>query len=70
MIIPIKALKICDLIKREDDLLVSVDDIKRIAKNEREKAIQKISNEIDNLNSQGGGVDDLKFFLEQLKEQS
>ena len=68
MITPIKALNICDLMKRENDLLISVDDFKRIAKNERENVIHKISNEIDRLNSQGGGIDDLKFFLDELNE--
>ena len=34
----------------------------------RADVIDDISNEIDRLNSQGGGIDDLKIFLEQLKE--
>lgn len=39
MITPIKSLNIGDLIKRENDLLVSVEDIKAIARNERKKVI-------------------------------
>lgn len=39
MITPIKSLNIWDLMKRENDLLVSVDDVKAIAKNEREKIL-------------------------------
>lgn len=39
MITPIKSLNICDLMKRKNDLIVSVDDVKAIAKNEREKII-------------------------------
>lgn len=42
MITPIKSIKISDLLKRENDLLVSVDDIKAIAKNEREKVIKQL----------------------------
>ena len=39
MITPIKCLSIWDLLKRENDLLVSVDDVKKIAQNERNKII-------------------------------
>lgn len=39
MITPIKSLNIWELMKRENDLLVSVDDVKAIAKNEREKIL-------------------------------
>lgn len=39
MITPIKSLNIWDLMERKNDLLVSVDDVKAIAKNERKKII-------------------------------
>lgn len=39
MITPIRSLNIWDLMKRENDLLVSVDDVKAIAKLEREKIL-------------------------------
>lgn len=39
MITPIKSLNILDLMQRDNDLLVSIDDVKAIAKNEREKII-------------------------------
>lgn len=43
MITPIKSINISDLLKRENDLLVSVDDIKAIAINERAKQIDVCS---------------------------
>lgn len=46
MITPIRALSIHDICKRENDLLVSKDDIKKLAKNERNKAIDDFFNEL------------------------
>ena len=49
MITPIKAMTINQIVERKDDLLVSVDDIKEIARNEHNKAIDdfiKLINEI------------------------
>lgn len=46
MITPIRALSINDICKRENDLLVSADDIKELAKNERNKAIDDFFNEL------------------------
>ena len=54
MITPIKNLNVMDLIKRKNDLLVSVSDIKAIAKNERDEIIAclprcSISDDVCNL---------------------
>ena len=42
MITPIKTMTINQIIERQDDLLVSLDDVKAIAKNEREKVLNKV----------------------------
>ena len=51
MITPIKTMTINQIVERKDDLLVSVDDIKEMAKNERNKAIddfeEKLCNEVE-----------------------
>ena len=44
MITPIKTMTINQIMERKDDLLVSVDDIKGMAKNERNKAIDCFAN--------------------------
>lgn len=44
MITPIKTMTINQIMERKDDLLVSVDDIKQMAKNERHKAIDYFAN--------------------------
>lgn len=46
MITPIRALSINDICKRENDLLVSADDIKELAKNERNKAIDEFAEKL------------------------
>lgn len=43
MITPVRTLKVGVLCERKDDLLVSVDDIKMIAKDERAKAIDEFA---------------------------
>ena len=42
MITPIKALKISDILERKEDLLIGVDDLKHMAKNERADAIREL----------------------------
>lgn len=42
MITPIRAMTINQLIARQDDLLVSVDDIKKLAENERAKTLDEV----------------------------
>lgn len=55
MITPIKTMTINQIMERKDDLLVSVDDIKEMAKNERNKAIddfaEKLCCEVDSITS-------------------
>lgn len=46
MITPIKTLRINEICERKDDLLVSVEDIKQIAANEKEKTIDEFSKKI------------------------
>lgn len=46
MITPIRALNIREVCGRMNDLLVSADDIKELAKNEREKAISEFAEQI------------------------
>ena len=64
MITPIKTMTINQIMERKDDLLVSVDDIKEIAKNERNKGIddsvEKIIEEFSYLP---------RFILEEIAEQ-
>lgn len=48
MITPIKAMTISQIIARQDDLLVSADDIKEIAKNERAKVIDEVIKTLGN----------------------
>ena len=43
MITPIRALNIREVCKRMDDLLVSSDDIKELARNERKKAVEEFA---------------------------
>ena len=43
MITPIRTLTINELLKRKEDLLISSDDIKVVAKNERNKAIDEFA---------------------------
>lgn len=67
MITPIKTMTISQIIARQDDLLVSADDVKAIAKNEREKVIDII---IDHAyESESGFLTVRKGFLIDLKEQ-
>lgn len=44
MITPIMAMRVDDVIKRKDDLLVSADDIKKLAKHERNNGIDELVN--------------------------
>lgn len=46
MITPIKTLRINEICERKDDLLVSVEDIKQIAANEKEKTIDEFSKKL------------------------
>lgn len=46
MITPIKSLKINEICERKDDLLMSVEDIKQIAANEKEKTIDEFANKL------------------------
>lgn len=46
MITPIKSINIWDLMKRENDLLVSVEDIKQLARNERVQERESVLNEV------------------------
>ena len=46
MITPIRIMTINQIMKRKDDLLVSVDDIKELAKEERNKAIDDFRDKI------------------------
>ncbi len=39
-------MKISEIVERHEDLLVSADDIKELAKNEREKAIEEFAEQI------------------------
>ena len=43
MITPIWTMKISEIVERHEDLLVSADDIKELAKNERVKAIEEFA---------------------------
>lgn len=47
MITPIKSINVWDLLKRENDLLVSIDDIKAIARNERLHTIDEFVKAIE-----------------------
>ncbi len=42
MITPIKTLKISDIFERKEDLLIGVDDLKHMTKNERADAIREL----------------------------
>jgi len=44
MITPIRAMRVDDIIKRKDDLLVSADDIKQLARYERNNGIDDLVN--------------------------
>lgn len=46
MITPIQTMRISDIMERQDDLLLSSDDIKELARNERAKAISEFSEQI------------------------
>ena len=43
MITPIRTMKISEIMERKDDLLVSSDDVKEIARNERAKTIEEFA---------------------------
>ena len=45
MITPIRTMTINQIAERKDDLLVSSDDIKALARNERNKAIEELTEE-------------------------
>ena len=66
MITPIKTMTINQIMERKDDLLVSVDDIKEIAINERNKAIDKFIHIIQSNNSI---ADFMKDYLQEIAEE-
>ena len=43
MITPIWTMKISEIVERHEDLLISADDIKELARNERAKAIEEFA---------------------------
>lgn len=66
MITPIKTMTINQIMERKDDLLVSADDIKEIARNERNKAIDKFIHIIQSNNSI---ADFMKDYLQEIAEE-
>ena len=80
MITPIGTLNINQIAERKDDLLVSSEDIKAVAKNERNKAIDEFVKEIEAEYDNDGcsnvtdyldykiSIRDLHKIAEQLKE--
>lgn len=46
MITPIKTMTINQIVERKDDLLMSSDDIKKLARNERKKAIEEFAEKL------------------------
>ena len=78
MITPIKTMTINQIMERKDDLLVSADDIKELARQERNKAIddfeEKLCNEVESftVTVEGIKVDvlSLDYLIEFVYEMS
>ena len=78
MITPIRTMTINQIMERKDDLLVSADDIKELARQERNKAIddfeEKLCNEVESFNVTVEGIKvdvlSLDYLIEFVYEMS